>query len=80
MAHARKSLPKSQLSTPISSVITLGDSTVEVSNKNRQVVPPRTGKLINATVPGKAIVSMQTDTVFSKKFLSSQSQSIKFGK
>ena len=41
MAHARRSLPKSRLSTPVSSVITLGDSTVEVSNKTRQVVPRR---------------------------------------
>ena len=57
MAHARKSLPKPPMSTPIKSVITLGNSTVELSNKNRQVVPPRTGKLINATVPGKTIVN-----------------------
>ena len=41
---------------PINSVITFGDSTVEVSNKNCQVMPPQTGKLINATVNGKAIV------------------------
>ena len=67
MAHPRKLLPKPPASTPINSIITLGDSTVEVSNKNRQVVPPHTGKLINATVNGKAIVKNQTDTVFSYK-------------
>ena len=67
MAHARKSLPQPPTSMPINSVITLGYSTVEESNKNCQVVPPHTGKLFNATVNGKAIVKKQTDTVLSYK-------------
>ena len=65
MAHARKLLPKPPTPMPINGVIALGDSTVEVSNKNHQVVPPHTGELINATVNGKAIVKKQADTVFS---------------
>ena len=64
MMHARKFLPSS---TMINSVITLGDSTFEVSNKNRQIVPPCTGKVLNATVNGKAIVQKQADKVFSYK-------------
>ena len=50
---------------PINSGITLGGLTVEVSNKNRQVVPPHTGKLINATINGQAVVQKQVDMVFS---------------
>ena len=38
-----------------------------MSSKIRQTIPPRTGKIINATVPGKTIVNHQTDTVFSYK-------------
>ena len=61
--HARQLAPKAATV----SAITLGNSTTEVSNKVRQTIPPRTGKLINATVPGKTIVNHQTDTVFSYK-------------
>ena len=64
MVHARKFLPPS---TMINSVITLGESTVEPSNKNRQIVPPRTGKVLNAMVNGKAVAQKQADTVFSYK-------------
>ena len=63
MSHARKVMQgSSQIST-----ITLGNSTAEVSNRVRQTIPPRTGKLINALVPGKTIVNQPTDTVFSYK-------------
>ena len=51
----------------INSVITLGDSTVEVSNKNRQVMPPELANLLMRLVNGKAIVQKQADTVFSYK-------------
>ena len=37
----------------------------EVSNKIRQTIPPRTGKIINATISGKPIVNNKTDTIFS---------------
>ena len=39
----------------------------DVSNQVRQTIPPQTGKLINALVPGKTIVETPTDTVFSYK-------------
>ena len=67
MAHACKLLPKPPASMPINNIIALRDSTIDVSNKNRQVVPTHTGKLINATIDGKAIFKNQTDTVFSYK-------------
>ena len=38
-----------------------------MSNRVRQTIPPRTGKLINALVPGNTIVNEPTDTVFSYK-------------
>ena len=61
MNHARRVMQgSSQVST-----ITLSNSTAEVSNRVRQTIPPRTGKLINALVPGKTIVNEPTDTVFS---------------
>ena len=53
--------------SPQISTITLGNSTAEVSNRIRQTIPPRTGKLINALVSGKTIVNEPTDTVFSYK-------------
>ena len=63
MSHARKMMQGSSEA----SAITLGNSTAEVSNRVRKTIPPRTGKLINAIVPGKAIVENSTDTVFSYK-------------
>ena len=62
-SHARQLAPNAATV----STITLGDSTTEVSSKTRQTIPPHTGKIINATVPGKTIVNHQTDTVFSYK-------------
>ena len=64
LTHACKSLPST---APLNRVITLGESTVEVSSKNRQTIPPRTGKLLNATVSGKVIVKKQADAAFSYK-------------
>ena len=61
--HAHKVMQGS----PQISTITLGNSTAEVSNRIRQTIPPRTGKLINALVSGKTIVNEPTDTVFSYK-------------
>ena len=61
MSHARQVAS----STPTISAITLGNSTIEVSNKVRQTIPPRTGRVINASIPGKTIVKTPTDTVFS---------------
>ena len=63
MSHARQVASTS----PPTSAITLGNSTAEVSNKIRQTIPSCTGKLINATISGKAIVKEATDTVFSYK-------------
>ena len=61
--HAREVMQGS----PQINAITLGDSTAEVSNRVRQTIPPRTGKLINASISGKAITKIPTDTVFSYK-------------
>ena len=60
MSHARQVAQTSLLN----STITLGDPTAEVSNKIRQTIPPHTGKLINATISGKAIVKEVADNVF----------------
>ena len=57
---------------PPTSAITLGNSTAEVSHKIQQTIPPCTGKLINATISGKAIVREATDTVFLIKILFSK--------
>ena len=66
MTPARKSLPST---APLNSVITLGKSTVEVSNKNCPTMPPQTGKLLNTTISEKATVKEQAAMVFSYKNL-----------
>ena len=63
MSHARQLASKS----PKVGAINITSSTAEVSNRIRQTIPPHTGKLINATIQGKAIVNNQTDTVLSYK-------------
>ena len=63
MSHARQLASKS----PKVGAINITNLTAEVSNRIRQTIPPHTGKLINATIHGKAIVNNQTDTVFSYK-------------
>ena len=53
MSHARQVTSN----PPTNSAITLENLTAEVSNKIQQTIPPRSGKVINATISGKANVN-----------------------
>ena len=66
LTHARRQLKVENIETPRISVITLGDNFVNVSTQVHQTIPPRTGRLIPATL-GKTFVGNPTDSVFSLK-------------
>ena len=64
--HARRRLKVEKIESPRISVITLGDNFVNLSNQVRQTIPPRTGRLIPATLD-KTFAGNPMDSVFSFK-------------
>ena len=64
--HARRHLKEDNEGIPQINVITLGDKSVTVSSKDRQAIPPRTGKLIPVQISEMSIKD-PIDSVFSFK-------------
>ena len=66
MVHALRRMKVKKFDSPMISIITLGDRSIDVSNQLCQTIPPRTGKFISATLD-KTIVGEPRDSVFSFK-------------